>query len=136
MAVKWDQDSEKLVHGFIHEMEKKMESQTVEFIIPDSIITICLLYFFQFIDEWDTDNVSEKALIVGKFVQNAEGPKGYERFSTFGTHKFNKGIHEWRFKIHELNEINQHFLYFGIATSTKYKDYKFSGHQNDEQSHY
>ena len=137
-AIKWDEKSEKLVNGYIHCM------QTDTFFIPDEIIMICLLYFFQFFDEWDTKNVSELALIENNFVSNkkppdADDPNVFiypERFSTFGVHQFNKGIHEWNFKIHELNDINQHWLYFGIATSTKYKQGWFGDRILDHHDNY
>ena len=64
----------------------------------------------------------------GKLVQNAKDGT-QQRFSTFGTHQFNKGIHEWKFKIHELNGDNKHWLYFGIATQTKYE---YEDHNDDE----
>ena len=40
-------------------------------------------------------------------------------------------VKKWKFKIHELNEINRHWLYFGIVTSTKYKEGWFGGRPRD-----
>ena len=127
MAIKWDKQSEKLVHGYIHEIETDI------FVIPDTIITICLLYFFQLIDEWDFKTASEYALIDGRFLSNKEEDK---RFSTFGVLQFNKGIHVWNFKIHKLSQPNEHCLYFGIATDTKYKDGWYGDNTNDEATNY
>ena len=134
MAVKWDPKSEKLVNGYIHEMERKIVAE--DFFIPDGIIKLCLLYFFQFFDEWDTENASVNALIAGKFVSNKNKDRTLARFSTFGVHQFNKGIHEWKFKIHELNEDTEHWLYFGIATSTKYVEGWFGDHPLDHTDNY
>ena len=110
-----------------------MESSKVTTNIPDSIITIILLYFFQFIDEWDTSNASDHALIEGKFLSNKTSE---HRFSTFGTRLINKGSHQWTFKIHEYGEKNNHFLYFGIVTQSTWKDGWFGSRSLDHDNNY
>lgn len=129
MTLKWDEKSEKLVHGFIHESERKFDA----ILIPDGIITMCLLYFFQFMDEWDKDHASEYISIDGNFlyIDNKSG-----RYSTYGKHRVNKGTHVWKFKIIELSAKNRHFLYFGIATDTRHKNGWFGAHSNDSSTNY
>ena len=118
MANLWDENSDKLVYGYVHEFETDIV------VIPDGIIRIILLYFFRFVDDWDIETSSEYALIDGKFLSNKTVNK---RFSTFGTHEFNKGSHEWKFKIHSLAPKDKNWLYFGIATKTEYGEDDFWG---------
>ena len=48
----------KLTYGFIHQSERNLK-----FIIPDSIIQICLLYLFQFIDEFIKDRHGDSVIL-------------------------------------------------------------------------
>ena len=127
MATTWDEQTDKLVNGYIHGME--MEYGREEVSVPDGIITICLLYFFQSL--WEENLSGSNAEIDGNFISNIEAQKW---FTAYSKATFNSGIHECKIKI---NNVNDDSLFFGIDSSTKTKeDYFITGISDKKLKHY
>ena len=112
MASAEREKNSKIVSGYVH----RMESNDNDFVVPDSVIQIIFLFFFQHL--WDTQESGSNALIDGAFVSNKRRCEWYTAFGTFGV---NKGIHKWILQIINIPSEPKpvDHLFIGIVTLNK-----------------
>lgn len=121
---KIDIRSKCLVYGYTRKIQREVLPKDIPFyIIPPSIIDICLLYFHIF-EQWNIKNKPDEIKVEGDVATSLEN---YTWCTIHLDKKISKGIYVWKFRI--VNRASNCLL-IGILRSDKITDYgSYIGHK-------
>ena len=83
------------VYGYIHGLQRKYNQN-----IPKEIIFICILFYGNETEEWDSKYISKYMEVSGKTLKQTRDGMG----SSFGKLVIDSGVFKWRLKINECQK--------------------------------
>ena len=100
-----------------------------DFIIPDVVMHVVLLYYFTFSDEWDSNAMGTDMQISKDAILQKTSDDVYQ--SAFLKQEIDTGIYKWRFKIIDYNKWNSHYNYLIGIWMIESPDYDIDDLVND-----